>query len=60
MNNFKNTENGHVRTQAYLKDIFYALSKGIEYYKKIAPKIFLIHYPDSEVFKKNFKVSKKL
>ena len=60
MENSKNTENGYVRTQAYLNDIFYALNKGMEYYKKVAPKIFLIHYPDSEIFQKNFKALKKL
>jgi len=53
MNNFKNTENGYIRTQAYLKDIFYALDKGIEYFKKVAPLLFFKHFPDSEMFKKN-------
>lgn len=53
-------DNGNVRTQSYIKEIKSALEKGKEHFKKVAPKIFLIHFPDSEMYQENFKVLKKL
>jgi len=56
----KNSENGHVRTQIYIAEIKTALEKGQEYFKETAPKIFLKHYPESEMLKENFKKLKML
>ena len=53
-------ENGHIRTQSYVDEIKTALNKGDEHFKKVAPLIFLKHFPDSEMFEENFKFLKKL